>query len=492
MSSRSRSSVARRTAVMAAAVGLTGSVLASGGSSAASPAAPGSPVTRRVSVSSDETQARATSLHADISANGRYVAFASEAAQLVPGDELGVKDVFVRDRVDKVTRRVSLGMDGAEANDTSNQPSISADGRYVAFTSQATNLVADDTNGEVDVFVRDRETRTTRLVSVASNGDQANGPNVSPSISADGRYVAFETYASNLVPDDTNSRVDVLVRDLVTEATSRVSVNSAGEQGDEASTSPAISADGQYVTFASYATNLGDGVDTNGVLDVYVHDRSANETSRVSVGQGNSEANGESLSPSISVHGRFVAFHSFASNLVADDTNGAFDVFVRDLATNETSRESVGPDGRQVHFYESRFPDISAHGRYVAFESRGTRLVAGDTNKAQDIFVRDRLANVTSRVSVGQHGTQANEWSYGPSISGDGQYVAFTSRARTWSHTTPTACATCSSATGARPSRYVGGVHTSRWSGKPDTAKQLRVEEPHSEAARRIGTADRG
>jgi len=414
---------------MAAAVGLTGSVLASGGSTTAAPAAPGSPVTRRVSVSSDETQARATSLHADISANGRYVAFASEAAQLVPGDELGVKDVFVRDRVDKVTRRVSVGMHGAEANATSNQPSISADGRYVAFTSQATNLVADDTNGEVDVFVRDRETRTTRLVSVAGNGDQANGPNVSPSISADGQHVAFETYASNLVPGDTNSRVDVLVRDLVLQATSRVSVDSAGEQGDDASTSPAISADGLYVVFVSYATNLGDGEDTNGVHDVYVRDRLANETSRVSVGQGNSEANGESLSPSISVHGRFVAFHSFASNLVADDTNGAFDVFVRDLATNETSRESVGPGGRQVHFYESRFPDISAHGRYVAFESRGTRLVAGDTNKAQDIFVRDRLANVTARVSVGQHETQANEWSYGPSISGDGQYVAFTSRA---------------------------------------------------------------
>ena len=250
----------------------------------------------------------------------------------------------------KKTQRVSVSSAGIQGNGASGAtaPSISADGRYVAFDSAASNLVAGDTNGYTDVFVRDRKLHKTTLVSVSSAGIQANGDSYSPSISANGRYVAFYSYASNLVSGDTNGYTDVFVCDRKLHKTYRVSVSTAGLQGNNSSDLPSISADGRYVVFASDASNLVSG-DTNGYTDVFVRDRKLHKTYRVSVStaglQGN-DPSGSIVAPSfISANDRYVAFASDASNLVSGDSNGYTDVFVRDLKLHKTTLVSVGPAG---------------------------------------------------------------------------------------------------------------------------------------------------
>jgi Tol biopolymer transport system component len=239
-------------------------------------------------------------------------------------------------------------------------------------------------------------------VPVDAGGQQANSDSFEPAISAAGRFVAFASYASNLVPGDTNNDFDVFVRDRKAQVTQRVSVGPGGQQANGNSFEPAISADGRLVAFSSGASNLVPG-DTNGTSDVFVRDRKAQVTRRVSVGPGGQQANGESLKPAISAHGRLVAFSSGASNLVPGDTNGTSDVFVRDRVAQVTRRISVGPGGQQANG-GSHSPAISADGRFVAFVSRASNLVAGDTNGASDVFVRDRVAQVTRRVSVGSGG----------------------------------------------------------------------------------------
>jgi hypothetical protein len=256
------------------------------------------------------------------------VAFYSEASNLVPDDTNGCLDVFVHDRQTGATERVSVDSDGNQGNRASRSPSISGDGRYVAVWSWASNLVPGDTNTSTDVFVHDRQTRATARVSVDSAGSQGNSDSYPPSVSADGRYVAFYSEASNLVPDDTNGYLDVFVHDRQTGATERLSVDSGGNQGNGESEYPAISADGRYVAFDSGASNLVPG-DTNyscdndnddvyddNCSDVFVHDRQTGATERVSVDSAGSQGNANSIVPAISVDARYVAFWSWAPNLV--------------------------------------------------------------------------------------------------------------------------------------------------------------------------------
>jgi Tol biopolymer transport system component len=387
--------------------------------------------TTRVSVSTAGVQANAISWIPSISADGRYIAFESQATNLVFGDTNAANDVFVRDRVTGQTTRVSISSAGIQANGNSWRPSISADGRYVAYQSEATNLAPGDTNGKEDVFVHDRVTGQITRVSVSSAGAQANGDSGSPSISADGRYVAFHSWATNLVTGDTNSRDDIFVHDRVTGETARVSISSAGAQANSDSWSPSISADGRYIAFHSGATNLVPG-DNNNAWDVFVHDRVTGETVRVSVSSGGTEANGYSDTPSISANGRYIAFKSDATNLVPGDTNGLGDILVHDRVTGETVRVSVSSGGAQATglYGGSSRPSISADGRYVAFASGATNLVPGDTNDLEDIFVHDRVTGITARVSVSSAGAQATgDNSWWPSISADGRYVAFHSGA---------------------------------------------------------------
>src|SRR5438094_565922 len=293
----------------------------------------------------------------------------------------------------QTTVRVSVASDGTEGNDVSLGSALSADGRFVAFDSAATDLVAGDTNGVSDVFVHDRQTGTTERVSVASDGAQGNGSSglvtfaFPPALSADGRFVAFVSFATNLVASDTNGATDVFVHDRQTGTTERVSVASDGTEGNAASAGATLAADGRFVAFHIAATNLVAG-DTNGTTYVVVHDRQTATTERAS-------ANGFSAGPALSADGRFVAFHSTATNLVAGDTNGATDVFVHDRQTGTTERVSGASDGTQGND-ASAGPALSADGRLVAFHSSATNLVAGDANRAYDVFVHDRAVSTTT------------------------------------------------------------------------------------------------
>jgi len=279
-------------------------------------------------------QPNGASFGAVISLDGRHVVFNSTASNLVPRDTNGLPDVFVRDLATGVIERVSVGPYGRQGNADSggiSNPAVSGDGRLAVFTSDASNLVSGDTNNLPDVFLRDRVAKTTRRVSVGPAGIQGNGMSGSfpPAISADGRVVVFESLASTLVASDTNGVADVFVRDLQAGATRRVSVGPGGRQADNGSESVSVSADGRIVTFASYAANLVAG-DTNGVRDVFARDRSAGVTLRISVSSAGLQADASSLTPAVSADGRHVAFSSDASNLAGGDTNTATDVFVRD------------------------------------------------------------------------------------------------------------------------------------------------------------------
>ncbi|HVZ94544.1 MAG TPA: hypothetical protein VG797_08540, partial [Phycisphaerales bacterium] len=361
----------------------------------------------------------------------------SYASNLVPGDTNGFGDVFVRDRQTGNTSRVSVGSAGEQGNDeTGYFNSISVDGRFVAFDSNASNFVPGDTNGFTDVFVHDRQTGQTSRVSVGIAGIQGNDASDLPSLSADGRFVSFWSFASNLVPGDTNGFADLFVHDRQTGQTSRVNVNSAGEQANADAGFNSISADGRFVAFESDASNLVPD-DTNGYADVFVHDRQTGQTARVSVASGGAQGKGGSRSPSISGDGRYVAFRSYDSDLVPGDTNFYEDVFVHDRVSGQTTRVSVASDGTEGSYASGGLaiaggcPAISADGRVVAFISDAPNLVPGDTNKLPDVFVHDRHTARTTRVSVDSAGGQANEFSaYFPVvISADGRSVAFDSLA---------------------------------------------------------------
>lgn len=294
-----------------------------------------SQTTERVSVDTTGGDADSASSNPSTSANGRYVAFESFASDLVANDIGGHNDVFVRDRQTGTTTRVSVDLAGTEGDHDSDDPSISADGRYVAFESQADNLIVGDTNffPFSDLLLHDQQTGTTTLVSVDWTGAQGDGPSSSPSVSGDGRYVAFQSEADLVFGDI--SLYDIFVRDLVAGTTTLVSVDSTGIKGNNDSYAPSISTDGRYVAFESIATDLVAG-DSNGKGDIFVHDLQTGTTTRVSVNSAGTEGNDTSSDPSISANGKYVAFESDATNLVASDNNNIFDIFVYE-------RESLPP-----------------------------------------------------------------------------------------------------------------------------------------------------
>lgn len=384
----------------------------------------------RLSEPVPDTGSSGDSLVPTVSADGRYVAFYSFASDLVEGDTNGQADVFVRDRRTGETERISVGPDGLEGDRASVRPSISADGRFVTYSSFATNLVTGDSNGASDIFVHDRQTGVTERVSVGSGGAQSNGSAFAPAISGNGRFVSFYSSASSLVEGDTNGQSDVFVHDRQTGETERVSVRSDGVQANGGSFVSSLSTDGEVVVFETLASNLVDD-DTNGAGDVFVHDRSTGTTERVSLAADGSEGNGSSQGASLSADGRYVAFYSRASNLVAGDTNGVDDVFVRDRDTGTTERVSVSGDGSEGNAGSQGIPmvSLSGDGRLVTFASTASNLVAGDTNGRADVFVRDRDEGSTLLASVAPDGMQGDRPSQGASISADGRTLTFHSEA---------------------------------------------------------------
>ncbi len=302
--------------------------------------------TGRVSVDSLGLEANDGSFQhqPSISSDGRFVAFFSLATNLVPDDTNDHTDVFVHDRATGTTTRISVDSLGRQANDCCGFCSISADGRFVAFYSYASNLAIGDSNHAYDVFVYDRATGTTSRVSVDSAGVQGNSHSFHCWISPNGRAVAFLSLASNLVPGDSNRCVDVFIHDRTRGTTSRVSVDSAGVEGDNYNSDCSTSRNGRFVAFRSLATNLVPG-DTNRRADVFVHDRATGSTARVSLDSAGVEGNLESHEPSISADGRVIAFGSSASNLVLADTNGRQGVFVRPVLDPRRCRAGTVTSG---------------------------------------------------------------------------------------------------------------------------------------------------
>lgn len=319
------------------------------------------------------------------------------------------------------TTRVSSSSAGVAGNEVSEAPWVTADGRYVTFSSSAANLVPGDTNFAEDAFVRDRQTGTTERVSIATDGTQGQYPSVRPRVSADGRYVVFDSFSTNLVPGDTNGLTDLFLRDRLARTTVRISVSATGQQASGSSYWASISPDARYVAYTSDAPDLVPG-DTNGYADVFLLDRRTGGVTLVSRSAAGVPGNGNSQTPVVSADGRYVAFESQASNLVAGDTNDSPDVFVRDMTTGAVRRVSVTNSGKQFGGGGSTGDGVdmsmSADGRYVTFVGQATNALAR-------LYVRDRTANTTRLVSAGTDGRPGNYGTYEGSISPNGRYVAF-------------------------------------------------------------------
>lgn len=381
--------------------------------------------TTRVSVDSSGSEANGGSNGFSISTDGLLVVFSSDATNLVANDTNGTTDVFVHDRSSGVTERVSVDSNGAQGNDWTVGGMISADGRIVAFVSGASNLVASDTNGHFDVFVHDRLTGLTERVSVDSAGNEGDDDSYGTlDLSSDGRWIAFQSGATNLVPGDNNGKFDVFVRDRVAGTTERVSVDSAGNEGDDYSARPSISGDGRFVAFDGHATNLVAG-DTNLCGDVFVRDRSSGTTERVSVDSSGAQTlAGDSYQASLSADGLVVAFASDASSLVALDTNSDRDEFVHDRSTGATERVSVDSAGNEAD-RTTWGGFLSPDGRFVVLYSVATNLVPGDTNGSEDGFVHDRKTGATERVTVDSAGDELSRGGGPGEITDGGRFVVF-------------------------------------------------------------------
>ncbi len=384
--------------------------------------------TALVSLSSGSVQGNGPTTDIAISESSRWAAYQSGATNLVASDTNGADDIFLHDRNNGTTTRVSVATGGAQANGASLYPSLSRDARRIAFESTATNLAA-GFGPTSHVHVHDTGTGTTTPASYNSTtGTPGNGASSACSISLDGKRVVFQSSATNLVSGDTNGLTDVFLFDLTASATTRVSVSSLGAQANGANIKPSISANGRFVTFVSSASNLVSG-DANGVDDVFLHDTLTGTTTRASLGSTGVEGNGPSVAGAISPDGDYVAIASDASNFVPADSNGARDIFVRALATGATLRVSVATGGGQSNG-NSFFPTISWWGKKVAFHSVATNLVlAPDTNGARDVFMHEVATGVTTRISQTTLGSSANGTSWMPVIAPGGRAVSYSSTA---------------------------------------------------------------
>ncbi|MFN8019528.1 MAG: DUF4214 domain-containing protein [Acidimicrobiales bacterium] len=387
------------------------------------------PITGRGSALPGAVEASTTgdSRDAALSTSGRYLLFSSAAA-LVPNDANTVEDVYLRDLWTDEVELVSLSTAEVQGNNTSRAGAITPDGRYVAFWSWATNLVASDTNIKADVFVRDRLTGTTERVSVSSGEAQSNGSSPSVAngdkldISSNGRYVAFSSTASNLGAD-ANTTSDIFVRDRTGGTTELISVSSAEAVANAVSYGPTMSSDGRHVAFDSQATNLV-GSDSNASRDVFVRDREAGNTYRVSLTDANGQGTGDTFDGRIDDSGTKVAFTSNAK-LVPADTNAVSDVYVRDRNLGTTTWASVGVGGAQPSA-ASVTPAISGDGSTVAWQSTATNLVTGGSNGWEHIYVRS--GGTTRRATVSSAGTIATGSSYLPALDQTGTVVAWESK----------------------------------------------------------------
>jgi VCBS repeat-containing protein len=361
-----------------------------------------------------------------VSADGRYVVFTSFAGNLVTNDSNKTQDVFLRDRTTGSTTLVSRTSTGSSGNAASGSPVISSDGRYIVFTSNASDLVVGD-NNSTDTFLYERSTGTTTLISRTSTAFTGVNFFYQPAISSDGRYVAFTSTASNLVANDNNNTDDVFFWDRQTGNLTLISHTSTGNTGDKYARQPTMSSDGRYVAFSSLASNLVAG-DSNNVEDIFVWDRQTDHITLVSHTSTGSSGSSNSSKPVMSGDGNYITFVSNASNLVTGDSNSAADIFLWERQTGNVtlvSRTSTGNSGNS----SSTAPVISHDGRYVAFASEASNLTAGDSNFTTDVYVYDRQTNTVKLISHTNTGSSGNSYATAPVMSADGQYIVFSSGA---------------------------------------------------------------
>jgi Tol biopolymer transport system component len=385
------------------------------------------PRLERVSLASGNGQGNNSSSHPSITPDGRYVVFESRASNLVPNDTNGKRDIFIRDRFTMRTERLSVSTGGQEANGDCFTPRLSADGRYVAFSSNATNLVPEGSGGPSEIYLHDRVAHTTICASVSNAGAQGNAYNWAPALGREGRYLAFASSSTNLVPDDTNGNSDIFVRDLVAQTTTRVSLSNAGEQPNGRCDYTAISGNGQVVAFTSLATNLVPGLG-QAIQRVFTRNLVTQVTSLVSMSNEGVPADNHCEAPSLNNSGQFVAYWSIAANLVPGDTNGVYDAFLYNRLAGTTTRVSVSSSGEQGND-DTWSPVVSDDGTRVAYDSYATNLVPGDTNYNGDVFVHNLTTQETTRISVTSTGTQGNGDSVGPAMDVDGSVITFYSYA---------------------------------------------------------------
>jgi hypothetical protein len=364
--------------------------------------------TVRASTLSTGARSDGDSAEAAVSRDGRYVAFSSAASNLLSGDTGGLRDVFVVDRTTFNVSRASTNTGNAQGNGDSDMVSMSANGTFIVFRSKASSLTAGDSNAIADIFVKDRSTGFTYRVSTPSGGGVMTGSAVaSPSVSNDGNLVVFGASDGNLVAGDSNGKLDIFAKNRSTDTTTFVSSSAGGAIGDGDSTQAMLSDDGTRVAFVSAATNFA-ADDTNGVADIYVKTLAGGAIVRASSTAAGAPGNAASSAPSISADGRFIAFASAASNLVAGDSNGNIDIFVKDLNDASITRVNTSAAGTQGTGGDCGTPSLSSDGRYVGFVCAQTDLLPGDTNALADAFVKDRQTGAITRLSLGATGVQAN------------------------------------------------------------------------------------
>jgi hypothetical protein len=374
----------------------------------------------RVGVSSTGAQpVSGTTFGNDVSPNGRYVVFTSDATNLVPNDTNNASDVFLRDNQTGTTERVSVGANAAQGNSGSNQGLVSSDGRYVAFESDSDNLVTGDTNTATDVFVRDRQLATTTRVSIRNGGGEADDASFLQSMTPDAGIIVFSSDATNLIgTTDQNFVTDVYIRDRVAAKTQRISVGTDGSEGDSDSTIASISDNGRYVAFLSAASNWD--INDSGVFtDPYVRDRTLSTTTRLTGLPGGDEADGDSTNVAISGDGSTVAFETDATNLIGQtDNNGTTDVYAVTMATMGTGvfeRISVAKDGGDPSDF-SFLSGISDNGRFVLFQSGANNLIGLPTTALSNSFIRDRTTGSTSLGGITQN--QSEPANADPAVAG--------------------------------------------------------------------------
>jgi Tol biopolymer transport system component len=370
------------------------------------------------------TQADKDSHTGDISSSGQFVTFSTDADNLDPGDTNGFRDVYVRNMKNGATRIVSLSSKGVRTNADSFRPVISANGRYIAFDSDADFLIDGKKIAGRQTYLRDRKTGKTKLISQNNAGQVANNQSVSPSISANGRLVAFQSFGSNLTGKPTAGQAQIYLRDHIARKTYLISKTKAGKPGDGGSNQSAISPDGRRIAYSSLANNLSK-IDDNGWPQVYLYNRDTKKTSLVSKdAAGKAGKNGASNSPVLSAKAKSIFFDS-AAKLTPHDGNGSGDVFRR--TNGKISIVSRNWKGRQPSG-GSWGPDVTPNGRYLTFYSYAGNVIKAGTNGTDPhVYVRDLKTGKV--VLVSKTKAKGNDDSLHPRISASSKYVIFESKA---------------------------------------------------------------